>query len=571
MTTAISVVDELREHLGADAILGFEEGPHMPCVMVVPDAIRDALVWLRDESSVGYDFLSDLAGADGMRLNWDNWPGRFHVVYHLRSTSCGSRIRVKVPVGESSPEVPSIHDLWRSADWMEREVYDMYGVAFSGHPNLKRILCHHKFKGHALRKDYFIQDGQPLDDAEDLLDELGEWGESPDDDGFSELIPVNIGPAHPATHGTLRILAKLDGETIVKAVPEIGYLHRGFEKHCEESTYTMAIPYTDRLNYCSAMLNNVAWCHTVETMIGVELPERTQVIRVIVSELSRIIDHCVCLGAVLVDLGALTNFWYLFNLRERIYTVLEALCGARLTSTYLRIGGVSEDLNDEFVSDVRAILRDMPNNINDVLGLIAKNRIFLDRTQGVGVISAEDAASFSWTGPCARASGIRTDLRRDDPYLIYGDLKFDVPIRSEGDTHARVMIRFDEMLQSMRIIEQCLDRLKPGPVMSDDKRIVMPEKDSVYGSIEGLMNHFVLVYEGLRVPDGEHYAAIEAANGELGFYIIADGTGRPQRVRCRPPCFTLHSAFATMIEGGMIADAVPTLGSLNVIAGELDR
>ncbi|MDP6721460.1 MAG: NADH-quinone oxidoreductase subunit C, partial [Pirellulaceae bacterium] len=375
MTTMTFPVDALREQLGSEAILHYEDGPHMPCIVVEPSALRATLLWLRDESPTRFDFLSDLAGADGIRLNWDNWPGRFHVVYHLRSTSVGSRIRVKVPVGESSPEVPSIHDLWRSADWMEREVFDMFGVTFTDHPNMKRILCHHKFRGHALRKDYFIQDGQPLDDAADLMDELGDWGESPDDGGFSELIPVNIGPAHPATHGTLRILAKLDGETIVKAIPEIGYLHRGFEKHCEEGTYTMAIPYTDRLNYCSAMLNNVAWCHTVETMLDVQLPERTQVIRVIVSELSRIIDHCVCLGAILVDLGALTNFWYLFNLRERIYSILEALCGARLTSTYLRIGGVSHDLNDEFVADVRAILRDMPKNINDVLGLIAKNRI----------------------------------------------------------------------------------------------------------------------------------------------------------------------------------------------------
>ena len=403
-TIAHDVLAKLKERFGA-AVLYADGRGEMPAVTVDKEKIVEILTFLREDPDFNYDFLTDLSGADGQKLEDPNWPDRFQVIYLLRSMALGHRIRVKASVSEDDCRMPSISRLWKSANWHEREVFDMFGVRFDGHPNLKRILCHHKFKGHALRKDYFIQDGQWLDETETLMDEIGEFGENPEDGGFSELVPVNIGPAHPATHGTLRFFAKLDGETIVKAAPEIGYLHRGFEKHSETGSYTMVIPYTDRLNYCSAMLNNVAWCKAVEEMIGVEIPQRTEYIRVIVSELSRIIDHCVCLGAMLVDLGALTNFWYLFNLREEIYTILEALCGARLTSTYVRVGGLAYDLNDDFVRQVRSILKKIPQGIGDVQGLISKNRIFLDRTVDVGVIAKEDALAYSWTGPCPARNG----------------------------------------------------------------------------------------------------------------------------------------------------------------------
>lgn len=570
MISCAQVLEALRERFGED-VLSSHQHLDFDTVTVRKDRVVDVLTWLRDEPGLEFSFLTDLCAADGRDLRDPVWHERFNVVYHLYSLEHGHRIRVKAAVPENDATLPSACGLWRSADWQEREVFDMFGIRFDGHPNLKRILCHHRFKGHALRRDYFISEGQWCDDAEDLMDEIGEWGESPDDDGFSEIIPVNIGPAHPATHGTLRLLAKLDGETIVKAVPEIGYLHRGFEKHCEEGTWTMAIPYTDRLNYCSAMLNNVAYCRAVENMLGLEATERTQAVRIIISELSRIIDHAVCLGAVLVDLGALTNFWYLFNLRERVYNVLEGLCGARLTTSYVRVGGLAFDLQEGFVDEVRGILKGIPKGLNDVLGLIGRNRIFLDRTVGVGRITREDALSSSWTGPCLRATGVAYDLRKAQPYDGYDALEFEVPTREGGDVFDRVMVRFDEMVQSMRIIEQVLDHLPTGPIMCEDKRVVLPPKGKVYSTIEALMNHFVLIYDGIKVPAGEAFSSVEGANGELGFYTISDGTGRPYRVRCRPPCFTIYSAFAGMIEGGMVADAVPTLGSLNIIAGELDR
>ncbi|MCB9834294.1 MAG: NADH-quinone oxidoreductase subunit D [Planctomycetes bacterium] len=570
MVATFDVKERLRQRFAAD-VLHADRAGGMESITVKKDRIVEILGFLRSEPDLAFDFLSDLGGADGMRLDWPQWRDRFQVVYHLRSMKHGRRLRIKASVPESDCRMPSVTGLWKSANWMEREVFDLFGVHFDGHPNLKRILCHHKFVGHALRKDYDIHQGQWLDETESMMDEIGEYGENPDDGGFSELVPVNIGPAHPATHGTLRLFAKLDGETVVRVSPEIGYLHRGFEKHSESGSWTMVIPYTDRLNYCSAMLNNVAWCHGVEKMLGIEVPERTQYIRVIVSELSRIIDHAVCVAAMLVDLGALTNFWYLFNLRERIYSILEELCGARLTSTYVRIGGLAYDLNEGFIDQVRAILRDIPKNVGDVIALIKKNRIFLDRTVGVGAVSKELALSYSWTGPCLRASGVAFDLRKSDPYLGYENFDFEIPTYEDGDVYSRAMIRFDEIVQSMRIIEQALDRLPSGPIFSEDKRVHLPDKDKVYGSIEGLMNHFVLVYDGIKVPKGEGYHPIEAANGELGFYTISDGSGRPYRVRCRPPCFTIYSGYSEIAAGSMIADAVPILSSFNIIAGELDR
>ena len=555
-----------------DAILSSHEQHGDATVLVAKEKIHDVLGYLRNDHPTRFDQLIDVCGSDGLELSGLDRPERFEVIYHLRSMEKGERLRVKAPVSESDCEIDSISDLWAAANWAEREVFDMFGVRFRNHPNLKRLLCFPSFEGHALRKDYDIRHQQwLLGEPQPFLDEIGEIGESPEDGGFSELIPVNLGPAHPAMHGTLRTMVKLDGERIVSAAQEIGYLHRGFEKHAENSSWTQVVPYTDRLNYCSAMLNNVGYCLAVEKLLDMEIPERTQYIRVIISEISRIIDHLVCIGAMLVDLGALTNFWYLFAMRERAYEVLEALCGARLTSSYVRIGGLSDDLNPGFEAGVRGLLQELPEALNDVLALIQKNRIFLDRVRDIGVVSGEQAVDYGWAGPCLRASGVSYDLRRDDPYLVYPELEFEIPTRKEGDVHARLMVRFDEIVQSMRMIEQCLDKMPEGPIFTDDKRVVKPDKLKVYNNIEALMNHFVLVYDGIKVPAGEAYSAVEGANGELGFYAMSDGSGRPWRVRCRPPSLYLFSAYGEVIRDHMIADAVAILGSLNIIAGELDR
>ncbi len=386
-----------------------------------------------------------------------------------------------------------------------------------------------------------------------------------------DLMIVNLGPSHPATHGTLRILCALDGETIVAAVPEIGYLHRGFEKDVEIHPYQQAIPYTDRLNYVSAIMNNIGFAKAVEKMLGVEIPERARWIRIITAELNRIIDHLVCVGTNLVDLGALTNFWYAWNSRENVYDILEKLCGARLTSSYMRIGGVARDLYEGFDSDVTHILADIEKTAQEIETLVAKNRIFLDRTMDICSISAEDAISYGWTGPTLRACGVSHDLRKEEPYYGYDLLNFDIPVGTKGDTYDRIFVRMYEIRESISIIQQVLPRLKPGPVMTDDKRVALPPKRDTYGNIEGLMNHFKLIMQGIRPAAGEIYDATEAANGELGFHIVSDGGKNPYRVKCRAPSFMNFAAFSSMIEGSMVADAIAALGSINIIAGELDR
>lgn len=390
-------------------------------------------------------------------------------------------------------------------------------------------------------------------------------------DLHTELMFVNLGPSHPATHGTLRIFCALDGETIEAAVAEMGYLHRGFEKTAEEKTYNQVIPYTDRLNYCSAIMNNVGFAKAVERALDITITERCRVIRVVVSEIMRICDHLIAVGTNLVDIGALTNFWFTFNEREKVYDILDRLTGARLTNSYCRIGGLARDFYDGCDRDFLRVLDDIEKATIEVTKLIKKNKIFLERTQGICVVSAADAISYGFTGPVLRASGVAHDLRKAHPYYGYEQYEFDIPVGTVGDTYDRIMLRIDEIHQSARIIRQALKNLPGGPVNVDDKRVALPQKENVYQNIEGLINHFKLIYEGTVVPPGEIYDATEAANGELGFYIVSDGTGRPYKVRVRPPCLPMFAAFPEMIEGSMLADAIATLGSINIIAGELDR
>lgn len=386
-----------------------------------------------------------------------------------------------------------------------------------------------------------------------------------------DLLTVNIGPSHPATHGALRAFVALDGEVVAAAAQEIGYLHRGFEKMIEQGTYQQVLPYTDRLNYCSAILNNVGFCLAAEKMFGVEVPERCQVLRVLVSELSRIIDHLVCVAAASADLGAQTNYFYLFNPREEVYAIWEKLSGARLTNTFTRIGGLYRDTYEGFEQDVAKVLISIEAGLDDAFHLLEHNRIFIDRTRGTCPISAEDAVSWGWTGPCLRAAGVDRDLRKDEPYLGYETYEFQTVLGTTGDTYDRLMVRMYEMKESLSICRQALARLKPGPVNTSDARLILPGHQNAYHDMEALINHFKIVYEGVRPPAGEFYYGTEAANGELGFFIVSDGTGKPWKIKVRPPCFTQFAAFADLIEGSMVSDSIACLSSINIIAGELDR
>jgi NADH-quinone oxidoreductase subunit C/D len=521
---------------------------------------------LKDE---GYGLLLDITGID--YLTYSPKPQkRFSVVYLLRHLEHKEHLCLKVFLGEDEG-ITSLTPLYEAANWAEREVWDQYGIVFKGHPNLKRILNHHEFKGHPLRKDYPVNKGQWCEETDDLMDQMNARLELKKIQHPQSLTYLNIGPAHPATHGTIRNLVALEGESIISCVSEIGYLHRGFEKACENHTYNQIIPYTDRLNYCSAILNNIGFVHTVEGMLGVTIPERGEYLRVIIGELSRAIDHLVCLAAILVDMGALTNYWYLYNPREAAYTLLSKLTGARLTNSYMRVGGMAHDTYEGFEEELEEVLKAIESGVSDALALVEHNRIFHDRTQNVGVMSAQDALNFGWTGPNLRASGVAYDMRSNLPYSLYERFEFSVPVGSVGDVYDRIMVRFEEITQSIHIIRQAITQLPDGPVSIQNPRITLPPKESVYTTIEGLMNQFKLTFEGVHVPKGEYYRAIEGANGELGFYIVSDGRGTPYKVKVRPPCFPAMAGYAKLVEGGMIADAILCLGSLNIIAGELDR
>ena len=385
------------------------------------------------------------------------------------------------------------------------------------------------------------------------------------------LMPLNVGPSHPATHGCLRFLAAMDGETIVASVEEIGYLHRGFEKMVERGTWQQVIPYTDRLNYCSAIMNNIAFCRAVEKMFGVEITERAKVLRVIVNELSRINDHFVCVAAAFQDLGGTTPFMYAFNPREEIMCIWEKLTGARLTNSYARIGGLYRDSYEGFEADVLAALDSTEKALKDLHACLDRNRIFLDRTVGIGKISAEKAISYGWTGPCLRACGVASDLRKDEPYYDYETYDWEVVVGTQGDCNDRLQVRLAEIEESVKIVRQALLRLTPGPVDIVDPRIRVPAHKLAYQDMEGLIGRFKSVYEGVRVPEGEYYCGSECANGELGFTIVSDGSGHPYRIKVRPPCLTQFAAFHDLVEGGQLADSMAVLSGLNIIAGELDR
>lgn len=388
------------------------------------------------------------------------------------------------------------------------------------------------------------------------------------------LWTLNFGPQHPATHTTLRLVLKLDGERVVDAVPDIGYLHSGFEKLGEHLDYNQYVTITDRMNYVSPLANNVAWHHAVETLLGIEVPPRCQYIRTILAELARISDHLLSTGAIGLDVGAFTFFLYAFNQREVLCDVFETLCGARFTTSYTRVGGLMYDATPLFVEKVRTFVRDFPKTLDDMERLLDRNRIFVDRTKGVGVLSKEEALSRSCSGPVARASGVTRDLRKDEPYLAYQNFDFNVICMTTGDCYARYLVRMAEMRESLRIVAQAIENLPDGPVnVGIDERVALPDKMQVYSTIEGLISHFELVMDsrGFEVPCEEVYAATEAPNGELGFYLVGDGSHVAYRARCRPPSFIHFALFPHLIRGHTLSDVVAVLGSLNIIAAELDR
>ncbi len=400
--------------------------------------------------------------------------------------------------------------------------------------------------------------------AEHILDTI-------DQDIHSEPMILQMGPSHPATHGTVRFTLTLDGETIIKCDTEVGYLHRGFEKECENKTWTQAFPYTDRLNYVSPLLNNFGYALAVEKLMGIKVPERCDWIRTLMGEIARLSDHLTCLGAGALELGAMTAFLYAIEGRELVWDLIEAVTGARLTVTYGRIGGVKDDLPEGFEAEWRVVRERLIEIHGMTHKLLTRNRIFIDRMEGTGVLTPEMAIAWGYTGPMLRSTGVDYDVRKDHPYFKYGEVDFDVPVGTRGDNYDRYLVRMEELTQSIRIIDQCFAKMKPGPVNTDDPRAMLPEKQKVYNTIEGMISHFKIVFEGIQVPPGEVYSYTEAGNGELGFYIVSNGTGKPWKIHVRSPSFIHMGGIHKMLEGAMIADLIPTFDTVNMIGGECDR
>jgi NADH-quinone oxidoreductase subunit D len=399
-------------------------------------------------------------------------------------------------------------------------------------------------------------------------------GDLAHDEPQEYLWTMNFGPQHPATHTTLRLVLKLDGERVVDVMPDIGYLHSGFEKIGEHLDYNQYVTVTDRMNYISPLANNVAWHGAVERLLGLELTPRCKYLRTIICELARISDHLLCNGAVGLDVGAFTFFLYGFYQREVLYDIFETLCGARFTNSYTRVGGLMYDATPLVIEKIRTFVRTFPKTLDDMERLLNRNRIFVDRTKGVGILSKEEATNRSATGPIARASGVTRDLRKDEPYLAYADFDFNICCATAGDCFARYLVRMAEIRESLKIVEQAIENLPSGPVnVGVDERTTLPNKKQVYSTIEGTITHFemVMANRGFIVPEEESYAAIESPNGELGFYIAGDGTDVAYRARCRPPSFIHFSLFPGLIRGHTLSDIVAVLGSLNIIAAELDR
>ena len=559
------VADAFRTKLPGE-VIGMREFRGDLSVTVKRENIQQTLATLKNDPAFDFKMLLDITAVDHL----DEKAERYDVVYHMVSLSNKHRLRLKVPVPGDDPRIDTAVGVWKGADWSEREAFDMFGIQFDGHPDLRRILTHSQFEGHALRRNF--PPGQRTLCTETIdLPVVERAARRARESGEPEPMILNLGPQHPAMHGTFRLQIASDGERIIDADTEIGYLHRCFEKMAETHTYWQVIPFTDRLNYMSAMMNGVTYAMAVEKMFDVEIPKRAQYIRVILSELSRIADHLVCVGTNLVDLGAITNFWYAFRPREEIYDLIESCCGGRLTVSYVRIGGVSKDLPADFVPRTREVLKSIRKYSDELEKMNRHSTLFKARTKGVNSISAEDAIDWGFTGPSLRACGVPYDIRKWFPNYDYDQFEFSVPIGENGDIYDRYLVRMEEVRQSIRIIEQALDNLPEGPVQIADRRISLPPKEGVYSNIEDLMNHFELIQDGIQPPIGEVYSYWEAANGELGFYLISDGGKHPYRLRCRGACFYIFQAFSHMIKGGFISDAIAALGSLNIVAGELEK
>ncbi|RME84410.1 MAG: NADH dehydrogenase (quinone) subunit D [Caldilineae bacterium] len=581
----IDPIATLREAF-PDAVLDSTVYRDTPIVTIKADALLEVGRFLRDEPGLSYNLLSDLTVVDRLKLNHgQDFGSRFHGIYQLRSIERnGDLLQLKVPLpGGDDPVAPSVTGIWPTATWHEREAYDLFGVRYEGHPDLRRILLPPDWQGHPLRKDMPLG-GERVpfsvtwDDEEFAF--LGKQimkAEQRPEPVPGRMDPkhmiVNMGPQHPATHGVLRLIVELDGERVVGIEPDIGYLHSGFEKQGENVRYKDFVYYTDRMDYVSAMQNNLAYCLAVEKLLGIEAPPRAQGIRVIMAELQRIASHLVWLATHALDVGGtgLSLLMYAFREREEILDLFEMVCGARLTTSYMRIGGVDQDLPPAFAPRLRELLAILPERFDEYERMLSRSPIWRHRLIGIGKLSKEDAIAYGVTGPMLRGSGVKYDLRKAQPYCGYDQYDFEIPCYPEGDSYARYLVRMGEMRQSVRIIQQALDNLPEGDHIIDDPKIAPPKRQLLDQSMEALIHHFKLFTEGIRPPVGEAYHGIEASKGEMGIYLVSDGGPHPYRCRVRTPSFSNLQVIELMSKGHLFSDIVTIIGTIDIVLGDVDR
>lgn len=582
MNTATDIQDELRRNLPQISCTPQTIRDGMPTFWVGKEDAGAVLQYLKEHAPQPYRMLYDLTAIDERaRLHREGQPeSDFTVVYHLLSYDRNADLRIKVPLRGDSPSLSSITRLWPAANWYEREVWDLFGIPFEGHPHLRRILMPPTWRGHPLRKDhparatemepYRLPDDREQAEQQALQFRPEEWGMKRNRE-TSDFMFLNLGPQHPGTHGLLRVVLELDGEVILDAVPEIGFHHRGAEKMGERQSWHTYIPYTDRIDYLGGVMNNLPYCLAVETLAGIEVPDRAKVIRIMLAEFFRIASHLVWYGTFAQDVGALSPVFYMFSDRERLFHIVEAICGGRMHPEWFRIGGVADDLPRGWDALVREFLDYLPRRINEYDSMVLGNAIFKARTQGVGHYTLDQAIEWGVTGPGLRACGFEWDFRKRRPYSGYEQFKFDIPTAIHGDCYDRALVRVEEMRQSLHIIEQCVRDMPPGAYKSDHPLATPPRKERTMHDIETLINHFLGVSWGPVIPPGEAFFGVEATKGSNGYYLVSDGNTMSYRTRIRTPSFPHMQMLPEICRGLMVSDLLAILGSIDFVLADIDR
>ncbi len=582
ITSQTSIGETLAQRFTAANVTPERTCDGIPTLWISRSIVHEVVRFLKEEAERPYKMLYDLSAVDERvrRDRKDRPSNDFTVFYHLLSFDRNEDIRLKVSLVEPALSLRTIADLWPAANWYEREVWDMFGIKFDGHPNLRRILMPATWVGHPLRKDhparatemgrYYLTEEKQTAEEDALTFRPEDWGMSRSRES-SDFMFLNLGPAHTGTHGILRLLLQLDGEEIVEIVPDIGFHHRAQEKVAERQTWHTYIPYTDRVDYLGGVMNELPYVLAVEKLAGIEVPDRVKVIRVMMAEFFRIASHLVWYGTFAQDVGQLSPVFYMFTDRERIFDIIEAICGGRMHPEWFRIGGVAQDLPEGWDKLVREFLDYLPPRLAEYDGMVMQNPIFKARTKGIGRYSTEEAIEWGVTGPGLRATGMDWDFRKKRPYSGYEQFEFDIPIAHQGDCYDRSVVRVEEMRQSLRIIEQCLKNMPAGPYKADHPLATPPRKERTMHDIETLITHFLGVSWGPVIPPGEAFVGIEATKGNNGYYLISDGNTSPYRVRIRTPSFPHMQMVPLISKGLLLSDLLAILGSVDFVLSDVDR